>query len=116
LGRVGFLRIYREQPQVPSELRAAAGLVAPPSPPPPRGAPLQRRKKKVANRDVSGFGEIAHAAVTRRAADSPLHDGTRCAGGYAYDVGVWDLSIVQGLFSVAPCQTVTSRFATCASR
>jgi hypothetical protein len=27
-------------------------------------------------------------------------------GGYAYDVGVWDLSIVQGAFSVAPCQTL----------
>jgi hypothetical protein len=33
-------------------------------------------------------------------ADSPLHDGT------PYDVGVWYLSIVQGSFSVAPCQTL----------
>jgi hypothetical protein len=27
--------------------------------------------------------------------------------GYASDVGVWDLSIVQGAFSVAPCQTLS---------
>ena len=32
----------------------------------------------------------------------PLY--TLVARGYAYDVGVWDLSIVQGPFSVAPCQ------------
>jgi hypothetical protein len=36
-------------------------------------------------------------------------------GGYTYDVGVRDLSIVQGPFSVAPCQTLGSRFATFAS-
>ena len=36
-------------------------------------------------------------------------------GGYAYDVGVWDLSIVQGPVSVAPCQTLALRFATFAS-
>jgi hypothetical protein len=34
-------------------------------------------------------------------------------GGYA--AKVWDLSIVQGPFSVAPCPTLTSRFATFAS-
>jgi hypothetical protein len=32
--------------------------------------------------------------------------------GYACDVGVWGLSIVQGPFSVAPCQTLALRFAT----
>jgi hypothetical protein len=26
---------------------------------------------------------------------------------YTYDAQVWDLSIVQGPFSVAPCQTLT---------
>jgi hypothetical protein len=36
-------------------------------------------------------------------------------GGYAYDVGVRDLSIVQGPFSVAPCQTLKLRFATVSS-
>jgi hypothetical protein len=36
-------------------------------------------------------------------------------GGYVYDVGVWDLSIIQGPFSVAPCQTLTLRFATFSS-
>jgi hypothetical protein len=33
--------------------------------------------------------------------------------GYTY--GVWDLSLVQGPFSVAPCQTLALRFATFAS-
>jgi hypothetical protein len=33
------------------------------------------------------------------------------AGSYTYDVGVWDLSIVQGSFSVAPYQTLELRFA-----
>jgi hypothetical protein len=46
-------------------------------------------------------------------AEFTLHDGT---GGYTYDDGVWDLSIVQGPFSVAPCQTLKSRFATFSSR
>jgi 3-dehydroquinate dehydratase len=32
-----------------------------------------------------------------------------------YDARVRDLSLVQGPFSVAPCQTLTVRFATCAS-
>ena len=32
--------------------------------------------------------------------------------GYTYAAKVWDLSIVQGPFSVAPCQTLIVRFAT----
>jgi hypothetical protein len=28
--------------------------------------------------------------------------------GYAYDVGVWDLSIARGPFSVAPCQILVT--------
>ena len=36
-------------------------------------------------------------------------------GGYAYAAKVWDLSIVQGTFSVAPCQNLTIRFATFSS-
>jgi hypothetical protein len=52
------------------------------------------------------FGwEIAHTAVTRRPPIS-LNTMVPRPGGYAYDVGVWDLSIVQGPFSVAPCQTL----------
>ena len=35
--------------------------------------------------------------------------------GYAYDVLVWGLSIVQGPFSVAPCQTLALRFASFSS-
>jgi hypothetical protein len=40
-------------------------------------------------------------------ADFPLHDGTPYRD-YAYDVGVWDLSIIQGPFSVLPCQTLVT--------
>jgi hypothetical protein len=61
---------------------------------------------KVANRNVRDFGwEIAHAAVSRRPPIS-LYTMVPRTEGYAYDVGVWDLSIVQGPFSVAPCQTL----------
>jgi hypothetical protein len=64
--------------------------------------------QKVANRDVRGFGwGIAHGAVTRRPPVS-LDTMVPRNGGYAYDVGVWELSIVQGPFSVAPCQTLTT--------
>ena len=42
------------------------------------------------------FGwEMAHGAVTRRP-PIPLYTIVPRTGGYAYDVGVWDLSIVQG--------------------
>jgi hypothetical protein len=68
--------------------------------------------EKVAKRNSRDFGrEIAHGAVTRR---PPISFDTVVprTGGYTYDVGVWDLSSVQGPFSVAPCQTLTLRFAT----
>jgi hypothetical protein len=71
---------------------------------------------KVANRSVWGFGwEIAHAAVSRR---PPIFLSTMVPRThmYTYAANVWDLSIVQGPFSVAPCQTQTLRFATFASR
>jgi hypothetical protein len=51
--------------------------------------------------------EIAHAAVSRRP-PMPLDTMVSGTGGCAYDVGVWDLSIVQGPFSVAPCQNPLS--------
>jgi hypothetical protein len=35
---------------------------------------------------------------------------------YTYAAQVWDWSLVQGPFSVAPCQTLALRFATCSSR
>jgi hypothetical protein len=34
---------------------------------------------------------------------------------YTYDAKVWDFPIVQGSFSVSPCQTLALRFATFAS-
>jgi hypothetical protein len=67
--------------------------------------------KKSLNRNGRGFGwGIAHAAVSRRPPIS-LDTIVPRTGGYTYAVGVWDLSIVQGPFSVAPCQTLESRFA-----
>jgi hypothetical protein len=58
----------------------------------------QRRKKlRIATVGVSGGGSIAHAAVARRP-PIPLHTMV------PRTTLVWDLSIVQGLFSVAPRQ------------
>jgi hypothetical protein len=45
-------------------------------------------------------------AVTRRPPIS-LDTMVPRTEGYAYDVAVWDSSIAQGPFSVAPCQTLT---------
>jgi hypothetical protein len=60
----------------------------------PRGTAM--KKLRIVRRD---FGrEIAHGALTRRP-PIPLYTMGPCTGGYAYDVGVWDLSIVQGPFS-----------------
>ena len=60
---------------------------------------------KVANRDVRGFGwEIAHAAVEQRPPISLYTMGPRTHT-YTYTASVWDLSIVVGLFSVAPSLT-----------
>jgi hypothetical protein len=54
---------------------------------------------------VRDFGwEIAHEAVSRRPPIS-LYTIAARPRMYTYAVGVWDLSIVQGPFSVAPCQT-----------
>jgi hypothetical protein len=70
---------------------------------------------KVANRNVRDFGwEIAHEAVSRR---PPISLDTIVARThmYTYSAKVWPLCIFQGSFSVAPCQTLTLRFATFAS-
>jgi hypothetical protein len=45
--------------------------------------------------------EVAPAAVSRRP-PIPLDTMVARTGGYAYDVGVWGLSIVQGPFSAVP--------------
>jgi hypothetical protein len=72
--------------------------------------------EKVANRDLTGFrvGDRSHGAVSRRPPIS-LYTMVVRTGSYTYDASVWDVSIVQGPFSVAPCQTLTLRFATFAS-
>jgi hypothetical protein len=57
--------------------------------------------------NVWAFGwEIAHEAVSRR---PPISLDTIVARTHMYTctAKVWDLSIVQGPFSVAPCQTLT---------
>jgi hypothetical protein len=85
-------------------------VAAPATPSGPPAPPLHS-DGKVANRNVRDFGwEIAHAAVSRR---PPISLSTMVprAGGDAFEGGVWDWSIVQGQFSVAPCQTLTLRFA-----
>jgi hypothetical protein len=69
---------------------------------------------KLRNRNVRDFGwEIAHAAVSRRPPIS-LYTLVPRTESNAYDVE--DLSLVQGPFSVAPCQTLNvTRFATLSS-
>ena len=58
---------------------------------------------KKLNRDVWDFGwRIAHAAVSRRP-PIPLDTSVGRTEGYTYATKVWDLSIVQGPFPVAPC-------------
>ena len=63
--------------------------------------------KKVANRYVRDFGwEIAHEAASRRLPIS-LDTIVSRTHMYTHAANVWDLSIVQGPFSVAPCQSLT---------
>jgi hypothetical protein len=59
------------------------------------------KKLRIVTLGISGD---RHAAVSPRPPIS-LETVAR-TGGYTYDVGVWDLSIMQGPFSVAPCQTL----------
>jgi hypothetical protein len=69
---------------------------------------MQRRKS--CEIVTTGFGirvgGFAHGAVSRRPPVS-LDTMVPRTGGYACDVGVWNLSIVQGPFSVAPSQTIS---------
>jgi hypothetical protein len=60
---------------------------------------------KSADRNVWGFGwEIAHAAVSRRP-PIPLDTIVARTHAYTYAAKVWDLSIVQGAFPLAPRPT-----------
>jgi hypothetical protein len=62
--------------------------------------------KKNANENVRDFGwEIAHAAVTRRP-PIPLSTIVARTHMYTHAANVWGLSLVQGPFSVSPCQTL----------
>jgi hypothetical protein len=64
------------------------------------GAPYDA---KVANRNGRDFGwAIAHGAVSRRPPIS-LYTIVARTRMYTYDAQVWDFSLVQGPFAVAPC-------------
>ena len=57
--------------------------------------------------DFWDFGRgIAHGGRYATPADFPRHDTVPRTGGYAYAVGVWDMSFVQGALCVSPCRTL----------
>jgi hypothetical protein len=56
----------------------------------------------IANRNVRGEWEIAHEAAVSRHPPISLDTIVARTRGYTYDATVWDLSLVQGPFSVAP--------------
>jgi hypothetical protein len=56
-------------------------------------------------------GKVANRYVSATPADSPRQWIVARAEGYTYAANVWGLSLVQGPFSVAPCQTLSVRFA-----
>jgi hypothetical protein len=66
------------------------------------------QKLRIGRRDF-GSEIIAHAAVSRRPPNSlsTIVSRTEC---YTYAANVWDLSLVQGPFSAAPCQTLPVRY------
>jgi hypothetical protein len=70
------------------------------------------KKSRIVTLGISGGGSLT-GPFTRRPPIS-LYTMVPRTGGYAYAAKVWDLSIIQGPVSVAPCQT-RSRFATFAS-
>jgi hypothetical protein len=71
--------------------------------------------QKFSNRDGRVFGwGFAHEAVSRRPPIS-LYTIVARTEGYMYDTKVWDLSIVQGAFSVAPCQGLGSNVVICST-
>jgi hypothetical protein len=57
-----------------------------------------------------GWKILSPEAVSRRLPISFSRMVARTEG-YTYDAKVWDSSVVHGPFSVAPCQTLTVRFA-----
>ena len=72
------------------------------------------QKLRIVTLGISGGRSLTGPLITRRPPIS-LYAMVPRTEGYAYDVGVWGLSIVQGPFSVAPCPTLTLRCATSSS-
>jgi hypothetical protein len=86
-----------------------------PNPPTPKvreSTPPHSDGKVRSNRNGRDFGwEVAYEAVSRRP-PIPLDTVVARTHTYTHAARVWDLSIVQGPFLVAPCPT---RFATFSS-
>jgi hypothetical protein len=94
----------------PAPASSSPARRVPPAPP----APLLTHRRVFGSAGVSVVAlgmarvrgrQIAHAAVSRRPPSS-LSAGVALGKGYTYATKVWVLSIVQGPFSVAPCQTL----------
>jgi hypothetical protein len=79
---------------------------------PARGGGLQRCTSCESLLGISGVGEPEHAAVTQRPPIT-LYTMVPRTHTNTFTASVWDVSIVQGPFSVAPVPNLTLRFATC---
>jgi hypothetical protein len=84
----------------------------------------QKEARKLAGELRGGKGgkDSRNLYLAKEGEIDPEGDAVRCPLGFrgvakgfarrdAYDAGVWGWCIVQGPFSVAPCQTVAQRFA-----
>jgi hypothetical protein len=98
------LQFRAEQERCGVSISYVDAILGPPPPPLYSG-------EKVANRNVRVSG--GRGAVSRRT-PIPLDKIVARAHMYTYAAKVWDLSVVQGPFSVAPCQALPLRCATCA--
>ena len=86
---------YGTVPNAPPKSRRAGVVLHPTSLAGPYGAALQRRKREFVTLGVSG-GKSRSRGRFATPADFPPHDCSPYLPGYAYDLGVWGLSIVQG--------------------
>jgi hypothetical protein len=109
---LGCSRKMRRNPTRPNPDQPRSSTARPPRNFQPSVLVSPRRGESLANRNGSGFGwEMSSRGRSRR---SPISLDTIVAltRMYTYDARVWDSSLVQGPFSVAPCRTFALRFAT----
>jgi hypothetical protein len=106
--------VHLHEPQRDAEEHGALPLEQQHVPHAQRHLAQRRRRWRVVALAVSG-GRSPHGAVFATPADFPRHDGTpyrelRAATTFrptgSYDVGVWDLPIIQDRFLSPPCQTL----------